>query len=432
MNKHKWPYEVMCVVLALASMISGVDSARSDNRPKKIRIIYSNDTLGSLEPCGCGGRNQGGLVRRPSLVSALREENPHSIVLDSGNLLPAVPRGSLVDVYLPETVASAMRIAGYDAVGIGQNDILYGESFFKALNGVAIDIIQIDEEPRPEVKPFVVKDMNGIRVGILSFGAMRSSRVSDIALLRARYSALAELRRTCDVLVLLDQSGIATESWLHWAALRFGAPDVVIGGRGRLTVSEAEIVGQTMIAPTSSEGIFIGCLDIEVDNKGKKTIFCTVHPVGPALNPDPKVQALVNNYYANQRHGVPKPRARPLLNPYFPYTDCKGCHQNEYLHWQKSRHSLALVSLRRANRAVPSCLKCHSEKYRSTDSLAIGEDDMQAVECASCHSDVLPHDSKPTRLKTDMKTKCLSCHTPERSQNFDYDKYVKLVRHKHK
>ena len=37
--------------------------------PKKIRLIYSNDTYGYLEPCGCGGVNEGGLARRATLIA---------------------------------------------------------------------------------------------------------------------------------------------------------------------------------------------------------------------------------------------------------------------------------------------------------------------------------------------------------------------------
>ena len=176
-------------------------------------------------------------------------------------------------------------------------------------------------------------------------------------------------------------------------------------------------------------GVFVGCIDIAISDHVRGLMICTVSAVNPSVEQDPDMLSLIDRYYLAQRE-TRKIEPAPVKTPYFAYTACAACHAREDEDWHRTLHASAVVTLRSRNRTIPLCLSCHSERYRTLNNLAIGQDDLQAVECASCHSDVLPHDSKPTKPKTDMKTKCLSCHNQERSPNFDYNKYIKLVSHK--
>lgn len=418
---------LVCCFVLVSLPLSGRLCSQASEDAHSTRIICSNDTQGYLEPCGCGGRNTGGLARRATLIQTLRTGHPNSVVVDSGNVMERLTPRETCNSKLMEAMSKSFGIMGYDGVGVGVLDLPYHGVYYKALRDRGVAALQVSLDQPEGVDPYRIKVVGSVKVGILSFGAVPDVSASDIDLFRARYAAFSAARRECDILVLLDQSGTATNEWIERVSKRFGRPDIVVGGADRLPKAEPEMVGQTMVVPTCSQGVFVGCVDVRIDGQGQKNMTYSRYAVHPKVEKDPQVQALVDKYYWGGL--AAKPEA-PAKKPYFPYTGCADCHQREYAQWRKTPHASALVTLTKKDRAVPSCLKCHSERYRTLDSLAIGQDDLQAVECASCHSDVLPHDSKPTKPKTDMKTKCLACHNQERSPNFDYNKYIKLVSHK--
>ena len=160
--------------------------------------------------------------------------------------------------------------------------------------------------------------------------------------------------------------------------------------------------------------------------------------------PDGAIEARVKEFMDKlnpqstpQSKVVARPSVAPSLppqsaKPYHSSEICKSCHLKQYEDWAGSAHAQATVKLAAANRAIPECLTCHSERYRRTIDATVASTDAHGVECATCHIDSLPHGMErrtvTTRVKVDPKA-CLQCHTREWSPNYDEKTYLPRVAH---
>ena len=54
---------------------------------KELCFLFTNCTMGMLEPEGCACRQQGGLAKRSGLITETREKEKKVLVFDTGNIL---------------------------------------------------------------------------------------------------------------------------------------------------------------------------------------------------------------------------------------------------------------------------------------------------------------------------------------------------------
>lgn len=362
--------------------------------------------------------------------------------MESGNIaLPNQPdRLGLVTSLLAE-----MR---YDAVGVGENDLLVSRQFFGEAQKSKLTVI----DPRPDAPktavPSVIKDVDGVKVGIVSFGGVGSGdTVNEYERRKAMYGAYRTARQASDVLIALDQGNVVTAEWLDRIGKRLGAPDVVVAGARKSGLAQPEIVGKTYICPTGIQGKQMGFVDIEFtrgsdsklvwsrvdldenvveDEMTKAKITASLRPGAPASAQAPLPAA----HAASATATSPEPVSRNKL--YYSSELCKSCHLKHYEDWAATKHASATKTLMDAGRKIPECLQCHSEQYRRTQIASVPGDGNGGVECAACHADALPHglERKAVAVKTRVSALgCLECHTKERSAGYDEQVYFPKVSH---
>ncbi len=83
-----------------------------------INVIFTGEENGYLEPCGCSEKELGGLPKRHSLISLLRERGGNWILLSLGDLPGKVGRQDEIKM---ETTLKALDQMGYAAHNIGEN-----------------------------------------------------------------------------------------------------------------------------------------------------------------------------------------------------------------------------------------------------------------------------------------------------------------------
>jgi len=332
-----------------------------------------------------------------------------------------------------EAVADAFKLMHYTAVGVGPIDIRFGETYYKTFKDRGIPVVHVDVTEHDGVQPYLIKDIAGVKVGIVSFGAVPPDRKDDFDLLKRRYQVFAEARRNCDVLILLDQGSVATDDWLERNANRFGSPDIVVGGGTRILMQAPKQIGQTMVVPTSTQGMYVGRVDVEIVGTEKKMTYARVE-MERTINDEPDVLAMVNAYMEQQRSAWGRSAAPAVVTAaeaFSSYQSCIPCHRSQYEQWKTTRHAAALRTLMDQNKAIPDCLPCHSEAFKRTARIAVNPDQLGGVECASCHSNVLPHGAD-FRKRGDtgaIRAQCPECHTKDRSPDFDPITAYEAVKH---
>jgi hypothetical protein len=357
--------------------------------------------------------------------------------VDTGNLTNTP---SKLDVIT--TVYSRLN---YDAIGLGVNDVRLKDTYYEQVEAKKLPILDAAPSAREFTKPYLIKNVGGVKVGVVSFGAL-SGKDDSYQLKKSLYSAYRFVRDASDILVVLDSSGTVTSEWLETMGKRFGEPDIVIPSLNRASITKPEIIGKTHICPISLQGKYLGVVDVKLSDGRDPEFDIRQLPLDDKdYKEDEEIRKLVNrereSAVASSANLIAKNSSKVVttLNlspaerkPYYPPELCKTCHVEEYKQWVGSMHATALKTIVDANRTVPECLTCHSEMYRRLGQWVAKEDDIAGVECATCHLDSLPHGLE--RINVKQKTKvdpamCLSCHTKDRSPDYNEKTYMPKITH---
>ncbi|MDB9777184.1 hypothetical protein OAB27_00550, partial [bacterium] len=113
----------VCVFLWVMSNTLSFSTTSS----RELKIVYSGNTLGELKPCGCAKEeDQGGFERRSTYLKQVFKDSRNTLLVDTGdNFKEASTQGKIKARYIMQ----AMSQFNYDAVILGDKDLLYGESF---------------------------------------------------------------------------------------------------------------------------------------------------------------------------------------------------------------------------------------------------------------------------------------------------------------
>lgn len=123
------------------------------------------------------GKRIGGFAALKKLVDS--EKHPH-LLLDAGNWLYGTPENIVLE---GKAVVECMNKTGYDAAGVGHGEFALGYKALKRLTGQArfpvlgANIYHAGRNSRPSfLKPYVIKEIGGFKVGIFGLTAQKTSK----------------------------------------------------------------------------------------------------------------------------------------------------------------------------------------------------------------------------------------------------------------
>lgn len=178
-----------------------------------IIILFSGDTRGDVFPKSGLTGDVGGLARRPSTIAYFREKDPGVLLLDAGDAFASGFAGSEMT---NKVLVRAMNRMGYDAMGLGPQDLAMGEVALRELVGMAkfplvCSNLEFGKGVSPWIKPYAIFERNRLKVAVVSLlppipGAVITG-ARFIAPARALRALLPELKNRVDCIVLLTQFG---------------------------------------------------------------------------------------------------------------------------------------------------------------------------------------------------------------------------------
>lgn len=291
---------IIICTLAFFMHMSCCASANTGQATTSVRIIYTNDTVGYLEPCSCGGRYIGGLARRATAISNLVSENPNCLIIDSGNISNTQANMSIV--------ASLMAQMKYDAVGMGVLDVGMADEYLQSTKKHGLKVIDTASTLADSMHPYIIKSINGVRIGIVSYSALPNKVTISPEALQRFYSNYKSARESCDLLILLDQGEIVSKDWQERWGNRLGAPDIVIAGVTKRSLSQPEVIGRTHIVPTSVQGREIGVIDVEKLANSQTNILVRQITIDKSIAENEGVKRQVDGF-------ISKPKALAAFSP---------------------------------------------------------------------------------------------------------------------
>ena len=207
-------------------------------------ILFTGNTRGYLETCGCFEGQSGGVARRATVIKRLRRKIPILLVDAGGILQGKEPLDRLrTKVYL-----KCMRKMGYDAICPEGDEI-------DLLSRSSITLISTNIHATATV-PSVIKQIGGVQIGILGLSKPEGT-YSEEMLITPLQKELSRIRKEADIVLLL--SNLST-SEIREVAGRARGIDYIISSES----GDREKIGDTHLLFSSPKGEKLGFLAVKL------------------------------------------------------------------------------------------------------------------------------------------------------------------------
>ena len=157
--------------------LGGLNSCKSNsNTTKTITILHTNDVHSQIAPLPSNHYKYpglGGFSRRASVIEAIKRENPNTLLLDAGDIFQGTP---YFNYFGGELEFKLMSKLGYDFATLGNHDFDNGiEGFYKQLPHANFNFVSSNYDFKNTVlnglvKPYAIKNIDGIKIGIFGLG----------------------------------------------------------------------------------------------------------------------------------------------------------------------------------------------------------------------------------------------------------------------
>ena len=248
-----------------------------------ITILHTNDTHSQIDPLPANDKNagKGGVARRATLVKQIRKENPNTLLIDAGDVLQGTP---YFNFYKGEVEYKAMSAIGYDVGTLGNHEFDNGvAALAAALKFANFDIVSANYDVKgtvleDKVKPYVVKTVGGIRIGLFGLGISPTALITaenfkgvtyidPVVAARETVKKLREQER-CALVVCMSHLGYIKDgtSGDSFVASQVDGIDFIASGHTHTfmekPVEQTQPCGaKTLIFQVGKSGIYVGRVD---------------------------------------------------------------------------------------------------------------------------------------------------------------------------
>jgi 5'-nucleotidase/UDP-sugar diphosphatase len=236
----------------------------------RITIVYSNDTHGKLEGCGCK-HNSGGILKRSHRVKTIRTNDSQMLYCDAGNFLFG---SSEANATQGKAQVAALNELQASIVNVSEEELEKGlDVFNQRKNEARFDFISanIEANGKPLTSPYIMKQIKGLDVAFVGLCAPTNIMRSDSAKLppgvhvrnqmTEAQKVIPRLGKKADLLIVLSTCGDALDSAL---AKNFPMIDLIIGGRTfRSNAEDPWKIGNTSIVRAKRNGCVLGRVEFE-------------------------------------------------------------------------------------------------------------------------------------------------------------------------
>lgn len=190
---------------------------------KKITILHTNDVHSHIDPFGPDherNANKGGVARRATLVESIRKENPHTLLLDAGDIFQGTP---YFNYYGGELEFKLMSMLDYDLATIGNHDFDNGiDGLYAQLPHAKFEFVSANYDfsntvMDTHVKPYKILVKDGIKIGVFGLGVQLEGLVDKNMYKETVYhnpievaqdmSRILREEQKCDLVICLSHIG---------------------------------------------------------------------------------------------------------------------------------------------------------------------------------------------------------------------------------
>ncbi|MBP2653942.1 MAG: metallophosphoesterase [Firmicutes bacterium] len=306
------------VFVVLISISVPICAAADQTQPQyfNLTVVYTNDFHG-YDPYA--------LARKATIIKKIRAEAGNVLLVDAGDLYA---RGPYHKQFYGEMEMAAYNAIGYDVWELGNNEFK-GESELAASDQKLYNLInqakfptlcanikQANGEYLPGVKPYFVKQIKGMRVGILGVSSMKVKKYSQgtnkivedpVAIEKG---LLPELQEQSDIQILLSHAGLAEDVKSDMKLADSGL-SLIVGADDHYVIERPiyRSGGIPIVQAGGENNIFLGRIDLKYENKNGKWVLKAfngrLYPINDKVAIDSEIKQILDKYLAK----VQKPAA---------------------------------------------------------------------------------------------------------------------------
>lgn len=196
-----------------------------DNGLKKITILHTNDVHSHIDPFPKNdplNPSGGGVIARANLINLVKKDNPHTLVLDAGDVFQGTPYFNFFGGELELKLMSKM---GYNASTLGNHEFDNGmEKLSKVLKHANFSFLNsnytLKNTPlENKIKSHEIFNINGIKIGVFGLGIELEGLVEKKLYKGVKYLNPIEISKdisndlkynhNCDLIICLSHLGFS-------------------------------------------------------------------------------------------------------------------------------------------------------------------------------------------------------------------------------
>lgn len=282
----------------------------------KIVLLHTNDIHGHITPYEDSKiapvpEKIGGFEYLSTLIKEERAKNPGALLLDGGD----VAQGSLYsNLAYGIPVIELMNTVGYDCSAIGNHDFDWGsEKLSGMINTARFPMLAANVIERkggnfiPGTKPYILKDINGIRIGIIGITSTDTTLLSPECsketynflsaeeTLKCYIPVLKEIHKV-DLIIVISHLGYREDVELSG---KISDIDVIVGAHSHKALETPVMKNNTIIIQAGSYLTYLGKTELQVDKETKKIVSYNgelIKILDSQIKPDMEVKTLLDKY----------------------------------------------------------------------------------------------------------------------------------------
>jgi 2',3'-cyclic-nucleotide 2'-phosphodiesterase (5'-nucleotidase family) len=292
-------------------------AARAPAEEVPIVLLHTTDLHGRLdnlvpeERPGEPPLPHAGLLRIATLVKQVRAETAHVLLLDGGDTIQGTP-DSLATA--GRSMVDAMNRLRYDAWTLGNHEFDWGiDVLRRAVDAAEFPVLAANirplgdaPHPLPTIRPFVIRELGGVRVAVVGLATPGIPRWTVPELLgTAAFAGSVETldrivpvvrEQAPDILVLLVHQGYRDgyddhASQISTIVRTHPEFDVVLGGHSHEAVPGTTI-GRSLYVQSAWHGSALGRIDLVYDTAARAVVRkqSRLMPVDETVPPDAELE----------------------------------------------------------------------------------------------------------------------------------------------
>lgn len=299
-----------------------------------LTILDTTDAHGRIEPWDYYANRPAnlGMAKIATLIKEARVEDPDALLVDCGDTIQGTPLAYYFaekDTSKPNPMIAVFNLLHYDAMAVGNHEFNFGEEAMWKAKGestfpwLAANIKQTYTQGVPYIPPYVIKNVKGVRVGIVGFvtPGIPHWEIPDHykgyqfePIVQAAKRVIPEVRAKADLLIVILHSGfyrdpVNGEVWpdqfegenaVSDLAEEVPGIDIIFFGHTHSQLPEKFINGVLLTQP-KNWAMAIARADVKMAHNAQgrwevASKHSRIIPVTPQVAPDPEVMKLAEPY----------------------------------------------------------------------------------------------------------------------------------------